>query len=105
MTAIAPPLIKQQTKPKDSRSQTLLTDQWISATWEEFLQVIESPLHSESRCYYDKNQIRQMRIETMPVGSEHAQDNGIIYFAIALYCTLKNIPITGLQKYTSSESE
>ena len=96
MTAIAPLLIKQQAKPKDLRSQILLTDQWISATWEEFLQVIESPLHSESRCYYDKNQIRQMRIETMPVGSEHADDNTLIIFAISLYCTLKAIPARGL---------
>jgi len=96
MTAIAPPLIKQQAKPEDSQSQTLLTDQWISATWQEFLQVIESPLYAESRCYYDKNQIRQMRIETMPVGSEHADDNTLIIFAISLYCTLKAIPARGL---------
>ncbi len=32
----------------------------------------------------------------MPVGSEHALDNGIIYAVIFLYCTLKNIPIEGL---------
>jgi len=46
-------------------------------------QILENPTYAESRCYYDKNQLRQMRIETMPVGSEHALDNGIIYFAIA----------------------
>jgi Uma2 family endonuclease len=37
-----------------------------------------------------------MRIEIMPVGSEHALDNGIIYFAITLFCTLNNIPLAGL---------
>jgi len=99
MTAIAPPPIKQQINSADPTSLNdpkLITDQWVSATWEEFVQILENPLYAESRCYYDKNQIRQMRIETMPVGSEHALDNGIIYFAITLYCTLKNIPLMGL---------
>ncbi len=96
MTAIAPPHIKQQETSADSRSQQLITDQWISATWDEFVQVLKNPLYAESQCYYDKNQIKQMRIETMPVGSEHALDNGIIYAVIFLYCTLKNIPHKGL---------
>ncbi|PZO37638.1 MAG: hypothetical protein DCF19_18305 [Pseudanabaena frigida] len=94
MTAIAPPPIKQQ--PEDSISLPLITDRWISATWEEFVQILENPLYAESRCYYDKNQLRQMRIETMPIGSEHALDNGIIYAVIFLYCTLKNLPNKGL---------
>ncbi len=104
MTAIAPPLIKQQVKNLAQSTEpislplmsNLITDQWITATWDEFIQVLENPLYAESRCYYDKNQIRQMRIETMPVGSEHALDNGIIYAVIFLYCTLKNIPHAGL---------
>ncbi|WP_201320559.1 Uma2 family endonuclease [Pseudanabaena sp. lw0831] len=96
MTAIAPPPIKQQENLADSRSQQLITDQWISATWDEFVQILENPQYAESRCYYDKNQIKQMRIETMPVGSEHADDNTLIIFAISLYCTLKNIPARGL---------
>jgi Uma2 family endonuclease len=104
MTAIATPPIKQQVtnQPKSTESispqptNNLITDQWITATWDEFVKVLENPLYAEARCYYDKNQVRQMRIETMPVGSEHARDNGIIYFVIALYCTLKNIPIEGL---------
>ncbi len=96
MTAIAPPPIKQQADLADTQSQQLITDQWITATWDEFIQVLENPLYVESRCYYDKNQIKQMRIETMPVGSEHADDNTLIIFAISLYCTLKNIPARGL---------
>ncbi len=96
MTAIAPPPIKPQENLADSRSQPLITDQWVSATWDEFVQILENPLYAESRCYYDKDQIKQMRIETMPVGSEHADDNTLIIFAISLYCTLKNIPARGL---------
>jgi hypothetical protein len=81
MTAIAP--TKQQANPEDSISLLLNTDQWISATWEKFFQILENPTHAESRCYYDKNQLRQMKIETIPVSSKQALDNGIIYFAIA----------------------
>jgi Uma2 family endonuclease len=104
MTAIAPPPIKQQVTNQAKSTESispqptnnLITDQWISATWDEFVKVLENPLYVDARCYYDKNQVRQMRIETMPVGSEHALDNGIIYAVIFLYCTLKNIPIEGL---------
>ena len=96
MTAIATPPIKTQVNLANSTSQPLITDQWISATWDEFVQILENPLYAEARCYYDKNQLKQMRIETMPVGSEHADDNTVIIFAISLYCTLKNIPARGL---------
>ncbi len=100
MSAIALPAVKKQTSSVDLLSQPptseLVTDQWISATWEKFMQVLDNPLYEDARCYYDKNRIKQMRIETMPVGSEHALNNGIIYFAITLYCTLKNIPLAGL---------
>ena len=108
MTAIAPPPIKQQANLADPRSQqsvpTLITDQWITATWDEFIQVLENPFYADSRCYYDKNQIRQMRIETMPVGSEHADDNTIIIFAVSLYCTLTNIPARGLTNCSYSKT-
>lgn len=31
-----------------------------------------------------------------PVGFDHASDNGIIFFAVNLFCTLKGIPLRGL---------
>jgi Uma2 family endonuclease len=96
MTAIATPPIKTQVNSATPRSQTLITDQWISATWDEFVQILENPLYAESRCYYDKNQLRQMRIETSQISSEHALDHGTTLFTISLYCTLKKIPARGL---------
>ncbi|NMF60936.1 Uma2 family endonuclease [Pseudanabaena yagii] len=92
MTAIATPRLKNQ----EPISQPLITDQWISATWEEFVQILENPLYADSRCYYDKNQFRQMRIETELVNSAHALDHGMTLFAISLYCTLAAIPARGL---------
>jgi Uma2 family endonuclease len=100
MTAIATSPNKQQAPHADQRSKQsvppLITDQWIRATWEEFVRILENPLYAESRCYYDTYQIKQMRIETMPVGLEHADDNTLIIFVISLYCTLKNTPARGL---------
>ena|GEM_PF-4699385 len=43
MTAIASPPTKQQTNPEDSISLPLITDQWISATWEEFSRFSKIP--------------------------------------------------------------
>jgi Uma2 family endonuclease len=82
MTAIAPPLINDS-----------IADQWVSASWDEFIQVLENPLYPDLRCYYDKN---QMRIEVSQVSSEHALDHGMILFSVSLYCTLANIPARGL---------
>ena len=51
------------------------TDTWITATWEEYIQLIEDPAYEKAKSYYHK---QQLRIEMPPVGSDHADDNGII---------------------------
>ncbi|MCP2729885.1 Uma2 family endonuclease [Limnofasciculus baicalensis] len=71
----------------------LPTDTWVTATWEEYIQIIEDPVYAKAKGYYYNG---KMRIETMGVGPDHASDNGIIYFAINLFCTLKGIPLQGL---------
>lgn len=70
-----------------------LTDCWLQATWNEFLQVSEKPENQTSKGYYYDG---KMRIEMTPLGHDHAYDNTIISFAVSLFCTLKNIPIKGL---------
>jgi Uma2 family endonuclease len=109
MTAIAHyPIAKQLDKHLEnnrlSQPPTFPTDRWISATWEEFIKVLENPVYAEARCYYDKNQVKQMRIEVMPVGSEHADDNTVVIFAISLYCTLAGIPARGLTNCSYSKT-
>ena len=96
MTAIAPFATKKIVELDHQELSPLVTDEWVTATWQEFVEVMENPTYVDARCYYDINQIKQMRIEVMPVGSAHALDNGIIYFAIVLFCTLKGIPLAGL---------
>lgn len=69
--------------------QNLVTDTWVSATWEAFLALVDLPEFEQARCYYDAG---WMRIETMPIGSAHGQDNSILAAIVSLYGTLKNIP-------------
>jgi Uma2 family endonuclease len=68
--------------------QNLTTDTWVSATWEEFLVLSDIPESEKVRCYYDDG---WMRIETMPVGSAHGQDNSILAAVISLYGTLRDL--------------
>ncbi|HIK29945.1 MAG TPA: Uma2 family endonuclease [Oscillatoriales cyanobacterium M59_W2019_021] len=73
---------------QDSQENT-----WVNATWEEFVAISDDPASEKKTCYYYD---RQMRIETMGVGPDHAADNGILHAAIVLYCTLNSIAFRGL---------
>lgn len=72
-----------------SATQNLITDTWVPATWDKFLMMAERPELEKARCYYDNG---WMRIETVPIGSAHGQDNSILAAVISLYGTLKAIP-------------
>ncbi len=71
----------------------LPTDTWVVATWDEFIQTSEDPAYKKAKCYYRN---RQMRIETMGVGPNHAKDHGIIFLAVSLFCIAKGIAVNGL---------
>ncbi|NJN58578.1 MAG: Uma2 family endonuclease [Leptolyngbyaceae cyanobacterium SL_5_9] len=70
----------------------LVTDAWVKATWEEFLALADSPELERARFYYDNG---YTRIETMPIGSGHSQDNTLLSQTVSLYGTIKNIRIKG----------
>jgi Uma2 family endonuclease len=72
---------------------TVPTDTWIEATWEDFLTFADDPTLANGRFYYDQG---YMRIEMLPIGSAHGQDNTILSTLVILYATIKNIPIKGL---------
>jgi Uma2 family endonuclease len=74
-------------------TDTWVTATWVTATWDEYIQAIEAPAYAKAKGYYYNG---QMRIEAVGVGPDHASDNGIIYFAVTLFCTLKRIPLKGL---------
>jgi Uma2 family endonuclease len=71
----------------------ILSDTWVTATWEEYIQIVEKPIYEKAKCYYYNG---QLRIENSPVGSDHSLDHAFIIFAVSLFPTLKKIPIKGL---------
>jgi len=68
------------------------TETWIFATWEEYLQVLNSLGEQKSKIYYHCN---HMRLEMAPVSNDHSRDHNIILYAVNLFATLKNIDLNG----------
>ncbi|MFN6560317.1 MAG: Uma2 family endonuclease [Nostoc sp. ChiSLP01] len=75
----------------------VLTDIWIPASWDEYIQIIENPTYEKAKGYYHNG---HMRIEMPPLGHDHACDNTIITFAVNLFCTIKGILAKGLTNCT-----
>jgi Uma2 family endonuclease len=73
--------------------QTVPTETWVKAAWEDFLTFADDPTLVSGRFYYDQG---YMRIEMSPLGSAHGQDNSILSTVIVLYAALKNISIKEL---------
>jgi len=76
-----------------SLSTKLLTDTWVVASWNEFIQTIENPDYQKAKGYYYNG---KMRIEAMGVGPDHAKDNAIIAVVVPLFAAIKNILLNGL---------
>ncbi|GAA6617837.1 Uma2 family endonuclease [Scytonema sp. NUACC26] len=72
---------------------TVPTDTWVEAAWEDFLTFADDPTLEGARFYYDDG---YMRIEMSPLGPAHGRDNTIVSTVIILYATIKNIPVIGL---------
>ena len=66
----------------------LLTDTWVTATWDEYIEFIKQPEYDRAKCYYYNG---QLRIEMAAVGAAHADDNGIIVILINLFGIAKGI--------------
>ncbi len=75
----------------------LLTNTWVVATWDEYIEAIEDPIYEKAKGYYQNG---RLRIEMSPVGSDHASDHTIIIFAVNLFATLKDIPLNGRDNCT-----
>jgi Uma2 family endonuclease len=68
------------------------TDEWVTATWEQFKHIASDPAYEKAKCYYDNG---QLRIE-VSIGSSHSRDNTVVILAVNLFCGLKGIPLNGL---------
>ncbi len=80
-------MVSQTAKPAAS----IVTDEWVAIGWTEFAQLIEQPEYQDCRAYYHN---QRMRLETMPVGSDHAQAHAILIFIIGLYAMLHGIALS-----------
>jgi Uma2 family endonuclease len=72
--------------------EKIISDKWIDATWEEFIQATENPNYQKGKFYYYQG---RLRIEMSPLGNDHASDHSIISTAINLYAGFKNIDLNG----------
>ncbi|PSB21756.1 hypothetical protein C7B65_03350 [Phormidesmis priestleyi ULC007] len=86
----------------DMQQVQISTDTWVSATWEEYLQVIGHQAYAKAKGYYYDH---RMRIEMAPLGHDHAADNTIASFTVNLFCGLKAIPTQGLTNCTFRKVE
>jgi Uma2 family endonuclease len=73
------------------------TDTWVTATWDEYLRVLEDPVYKTAKSYYYNH---QMRIEMSPVGNDHASDHTIIIYAVHLFAAVNNIDLNGKDNCT-----
>ncbi|HEY9661323.1 MAG TPA: Uma2 family endonuclease [Allocoleopsis sp.] len=68
----------------------LQTDTWIAASWDDYMQAIEDPIYASAKGYYYRE---HMRLEMLPVGHDHSEDDGTVSLAVNLFCIAKNIPL------------
>ncbi|AKG19939.1 Uma2 family endonuclease [Calothrix sp. 336/3] len=71
---------------------TILTDTWVVASWDEYIQVIENPGHGKAKGYYQNG---RMRIEMPPIGNDHSRDHTVVITAVSIFAAIKGIPMNG----------
>ncbi|WP_017305916.1 Uma2 family endonuclease [Spirulina subsalsa] len=70
-------------------STLIVSDTWVSATWNEYLSALDDPAHAKSKGYYSDG---RMRLEMqLPVGFDHSKDHSVISLAVNLYSILQAI--------------
>ena len=72
----------------------ILTDTWITATWSEYLQVIENLDNEKAKCYYHN---QKYRIEMSQLGHDHASDHTIIMLVVNLFAIFNRIDFNGIE--------
>ncbi|NEO33253.1 MAG: Uma2 family endonuclease [Symploca sp. SIO3C6] len=75
----------------------IISDTWITATWDEYIQATENPDYDKAKFYYNNG---KLRIEMSPLGNDHASDHSIITYALNLYATVKEINLNGKDNCT-----
>lgn len=77
--------------------QPIVTDEWVPASWVEYMARLESVVPQEARCYLDAD---WMRVEISPLGALHGRENSIVSTLVVLYATLKGLRMVDLTNTT-----
>ena len=81
-----------------SKLQTKLpTDEWVTATWDDYIQAIDDSQLENAKSYYYKGQVR---IEMTPQGYDHSYDNSMIGYAVQLFGGIKGIAMSAVTNCT-----
>jgi len=70
-----------------------LTDTWVKASWQEYLQAIAQVTPQKAKSYYHQGSYKQ---EMTPLGFDHAGDHYIVIFAVTFFAVCNQIPFRGL---------
>ena len=73
------------------------TDTWVSASWDEYIQIIENPAYEKAKGYYYNG---RMRIEMSAIGNDHSQDHALVILAASNYAAIKGIPMNARDNCT-----
>ena len=72
-------------------NQSIIPKGWISATWEDFLQISQAISNDKAKFYYFQGSY----YSEMGVGADHAFVNTVVIILISLYCMKRNILAKG----------
>ncbi|HIK53629.1 MAG TPA: Uma2 family endonuclease [Synechococcales cyanobacterium M55_K2018_004] len=64
---------------------------WISATWDEYVTLADSPMSANLKGYYHNG---RMRFEPISTGSDHSTDHALILFAVSFFIAQRQIQAT-----------
>lgn len=65
-------------------------DTWVDLTWDEYVQLVDSPGYEKAACYYHNG---KGRIEMTPLGSNHSRDHFTVGYGVNLFASLEDIDI------------
>ena len=75
----------------------VVMDAWMPIAWDTFVQLIEQPKYRKCKAYYHN---QKMRLETMPVGSDHGKEHLVLIMVIALFGICRNFILDGRDNCT-----
>ena len=97
ITQLANKFVERSRSIMSNLQTKILTDTWITATWSEYLQIIENLDEEKAKCYYHN---QKYRIEMSPLGHDHGSDHAVIMLAVNLFAIFKNIDFKGIDNST-----